>query len=361
MHLHRPIKQSGFTLIEIAVVMVIIGLLVGFGASLVRPLTERAKRVETTQTVNGAVEAIVGFTAAEGRLPQWGDDSVDATVDEFGEVATRRRDAVGKPLYYFFDPQLTQPGSVCGRKAVALTLCRDGTCSDRIANLAFAVVSGGIDFNPQTGIVTSGCPGGKICVGVYETGTPAVDDCTANGDCPNYPVGEDRLNRPEAYDDIVAYMTLNELKVKVACRGAPLKILNNELPPGSMASPYAAAVYAEGGIPFSSGGDFKWCLEIGNRDAADGVPGGLAVTPSFVRYPDDASPTFCVDQPESAWSACQADALTFSRGSGLTETGSFLMTVYVRDDSHVGNDPACQSTANQDNCAAKSFVLTINP
>jgi len=361
MYLYRPIKQSGFTLIEVAVVMVIIGLLVGFGASLVRPLTERAKRMETTETVKGAVEAIVGFAAAEGRLPQWGDDTVDGTVDEFCEVVTRRRDAVGKPLYYFFDPQLTQPGSVCGRRAADLTLCRNSACSDRIGNLAFVVASGAVDYNPQTGVVTGGCPGGQICIGVYDTGTPAIDNCTAAGDCPNYPAGVDRLNRPEAYDDIVGYLTLNELKAKVACRGAPLKILNNELPPGSMASPYAAVIYAEGGIPFSSGGDFKWCLEIGNRDAVDGLPGGLTAVPAFVRYPDDASPTFCSDRVESAWSAYQADELILSRGSGLTETGSFLMTVYVRDDSHAGNDPACNSSANRDNCVGKSFVLTINP
>ena len=71
--------------------------------------------------------------------------------------------------------------------------------------------------------------------------------------CPNYDSTVDRINRPEAYDDIVDYVTLGELRTKSGCQGAPLKILNNELPSGSMSSTYSATIYAEGGVPFSSG------------------------------------------------------------------------------------------------------------
>ena len=353
--------KNGFTIIEVAIVMVIVGLLVGFGATLVGPLTERSKRMATTEIIMGAVESIVGFASAEKRLPQWGDNAVDTTLDEFCEVVTKRKDSAGQPLYYFLDSRLTIPGSLCGRKTTALTVCRDSACSDRIPNIAFAVVSGAMDYNPQTGIVTTGCPAGQTCIGVYEPGTAGIDNCTNATNCPNFDGTIARLNRPEGYDDIVEYVTLGELRTKSGCQGAPLKILNNELPSGSMSSSYSAAIYAEGGVPFSSGGAYKWCVEIGNRSAAAGVPGGLTIAPGFVRYPDDASPTTCSDQAETAWSAYQADDLTFSRGSGLTESGSFLITVRVRDDSQTGNDPACNSAANQDNCSVKSFVLTVNP
>jgi hypothetical protein len=341
--------------------MVIIGLLVGFGATLVGPLTERSKRMATTEIIMGALESIVGFAAAEKRLPQWGDNTADTTLDEFCEVVSKRKDSASIPLYYFFDTRLTTSDSVCGRKTTALTVCRDIACSDRIPNIAFAVISGAMDYNPQTGIVTAGCPAGQTCIGVYEPGTANIDNCTSTTNCPNFDGAVARINRPEAYDDIVEYVTLNELRTKTDCQGPQLKVLNNELPPGSMSSPYSAMIYVVGGIPFSTGGDFKWCVEIGNRDASDGVPGGLAITPNFVRYPDDATPTFCSDQPETAWSSTQADDLTISRASALTETGSFLFTVFVRDDSHTGNDAACNSANNLDNCISKSFVLTINP
>jgi len=349
--------KKGFTIIEVAIVMVIIGLLVGFGATLVGPLTERSKRMATTEIIMGATESIVGFASAEKRLPQWGDNSVDSTLDEFCEIVTKKKDSATKPLYYFMDSRLSALDSLCGRKTTNITICRDAACTDRIPNIAFAVVSGAMDYNPQTGIVTAGCPSGQTCIGVYESGTASIDNCTNGTNCPNYDGSVARINRAEAYDDIVEYVTLGELRTKSGCQGAPLKILNNELPSGSMSSTYSATIYAEGGVPFSSGGKYRWCVEIGNRNS---IPGGLSITPGFVRYPDDTSPTRCSDQAETAWSSYQADELTIS-GSNPAESGSFLITVSVRDDSQTGNDPACDNAGNEDNCIRKSFVLTINP
>jgi len=154
---------------------------------------------------------------------------------------------------------------------------------------------------------------------------------------------------------------LGELRTNSGCQGAPLKLLNNELPSTSTGNAYLATIYAEGGVPFGAGGDYLWCVEIGNRNAIDGIPGGLAITPGFVRYPDDAAPSRCWDQTETAWSAFQANELTISGGPGLTESGSFLISVFVRDDNQAGNDPACNNAGNADNCSRKSFVLTINP
>jgi len=360
-------NHKGFTIIEVAIVMVIIGLLVGFGVALVRPLTERSNRMATTEIVQAAVESIVGFAATEKRLPQWGNNTADATLDEFCEVVTRRRDKAGKPLYYFFDNLLfsavpqAPPGLLCSRKTTNLTICRDLSCTDRIPNVAFAVVSGAMDYNPQTGVVTAGCPAGQTCIGVYEPGTGTLDNCTNGIDCPNYEAGVPRLNRPEVYDDIVAYVTLGELRTNSGCQGAPLKILNTELPSTNSGDAYLASVYAEGGVSFGAGGDYLWCVEIGNRNAIDGIPGGLVITPGFIRYPDDAAPSRCWDQVETAWSPFQADALTISGGPGLTESGSFLISVFVRDNNQTGNDPACNNAGNADNCSRKSFVLTINP
>ena len=327
--------------------MIIIGLLVGFGAALVGPLTERSKRMATTEMVQAAVESIVGFASSEKRLPQWGDNTVDTTLDEFCEVVTRRTDKAGKPLYYFFDNRLTAIDSICGRKTTNITVCRNAACTDRIPNVAFVVVSGALDYNPQTGIVTAGCPAGQTCIGVYEPGTGAIDNCTNGANCPNYDGAVARINRPEGYDDIVEYVTLGELRTKVGCQGAPLKILNNDLPSAKIGTFYSATIYAEGGVPFGAGGDYRWCVEIGNRSAGAGLPGGLTITPGFIRYPDDAAPTQCIDQAETAWSTFGGNTLTIT--DPPNETGTFLLTINVRDDNQTGNDPACNDTSNEDN------------
>lgn len=61
--------SNGFSLVEMAVVLVIIGLLLG---GLLMPLAtqmEQQKILETRKTIEAAKEALLGFAAANGRLP----------------------------------------------------------------------------------------------------------------------------------------------------------------------------------------------------------------------------------------------------------------------------------------------------
>ena len=96
--------RCGFTIIEMAIVMIIIGLLIGFGMTLVKPLTERSKRIESKETVKAANESIIGYAASNDRIPTWPDNIPDGMIDEFCEVVSRRNDAVSRPLYYFLTP-----------------------------------------------------------------------------------------------------------------------------------------------------------------------------------------------------------------------------------------------------------------
>lgn len=313
----RPPGHKGFTIIEVAMVLVIIGLIVGFGASLVGPLTMRAKRTESKETLKAAKESIIGFAAANGRLPVWGDNTSDATVDEFCEVITNRIDAFTQPLYYFptdANNQLQTAGAICGRKTVNLTVCRDPACASRVSNVAFVVATGSENVNPQIGIVTTGCPAGETCIGIYDAGEPAIDNCTTAANCPNYDAAVNRLNRAEEYDDIAEWVTLNELKVKTGCLGPPLRIVSNELPYGREGDPYSVTVYADGGVP-----PYTWSL----------------VTPP----------------PPAPGMIFTAGTATIS--GTPTTNGAYNINIQVCDN----NDPA----GTNDNCAVKSFVLTINP
>src|SRR5471032_91980 len=64
-----PARQRGFTLIEIAIVLVIVGLMIG---GLVTPLTmqiEQRKISETQKSLDEAKEALAGFALRNGYLP----------------------------------------------------------------------------------------------------------------------------------------------------------------------------------------------------------------------------------------------------------------------------------------------------
>ncbi len=98
-------KPSGFTLIEIAIVMVIIGLMVG---SLLEPLAaqrNRNKTEEARKQITTIYESLLGFAAAQGRLPC-------PTVPnnnglESGGGATNCQTAGGAPLQHGFIPANT--------------------------------------------------------------------------------------------------------------------------------------------------------------------------------------------------------------------------------------------------------------
>jgi prepilin-type N-terminal cleavage/methylation domain-containing protein len=69
-------NNRGFTLIEIAIVMVIIGVLAGGGVSLMGMLTKRKSRIETLEYLKDVQAAIISFADINGRLP-WADTSGD--------------------------------------------------------------------------------------------------------------------------------------------------------------------------------------------------------------------------------------------------------------------------------------------
>jgi len=316
-------KNQGLTLVEVAIVLVIFGLIIGLGTSLIGPLTKRAKITETRDIVNAAVESEKGFAAKNNRLP---------TNTEFPQAVRNPNDAWTKPLVYFVDSSLTTSSNnpsegICGRKTTNLIVCTDVNCNNQIPDVAFIVVSGGPNYNVQTGpSTTSPCPSGKTCYKVYPQDTPNVDD---------YP---NDFTRQEEYDDIVKWVTIDELRIKAGCQGAQLKILNNELPSGLVNSDYKATIYAEGGVPFQSGGKYKWCIQ-GN------LPSGLSSNPS-------PSSSDCSSLSEALWGQANELTINGSPTEEAIEQGTYPLTFFVRDNQ----DPS----GSNDNIAQKTLVLTIS-
>jgi len=215
-------EKKGFTLVEIAIVLVIIGLLLGVGANMIGPLTKRIKLNETRETINADVESVTGYAVSNMKIP------VDVTA--FQGIVKNPRDAWTKRIYYFFDPLLTVTGSICGSKTTNLTICRDAACTDTTPNVAFIAISGGDNYNPQTGVITpAGCLAGQTCIGIYDADTANTDNCTTTTNCPdtNFPSTEDRINRAtDRYDDVVKWVTLDELRTKTGCTGVTTTIPN---------------------------------------------------------------------------------------------------------------------------------------
>ncbi len=123
--------QAGFSLIELAIVLVIVGLLLGGGIVALEVSTERQQRAEQRGEMREIREALYGYAVSRGHLPcadtsnppdgveNRANDSCDSDADQgalpWSTLGIGRRDAWGHFLYYAVDLEYARrPDSVDG-------------------------------------------------------------------------------------------------------------------------------------------------------------------------------------------------------------------------------------------------------
>lgn len=189
-------KKKAFTLVEFAIILVLIGLLVGFGATLIGTLTKRTKYTESKEAVKKAASALKGYAIRCGCLPYLRPitEYNPYYADNFTNIiGVSGFDAQGRALLFRAPQELISSSpQVCN---CTIDLCNIQTTTFSIIdkgntkqNIAFMVVSGGLNFNIQTDLV------------IYHQGQNNIDD---------FPYD---FTRPEEYDDIVEYVSLFELQ-----------------------------------------------------------------------------------------------------------------------------------------------------
>ncbi|MDP3297023.1 MAG: putative Ig domain-containing protein [Thermodesulfovibrionia bacterium] len=219
-------EGAGFTLIEIAIVLVILGLLVTLGASMIGPLTKRAKLNETREAVKSAKEAVIGYVVKNGYLPA-----------DLKTAGARELDAGGNQLVFYraveFD---TSPEDACG--VISTTLggqpfevreCTDDSCSAPLtkSDIGFIVFSKGSDANE------AGTDPGKDGLPPFYV---RIQDSA-------YPDGAVTYN----YDDVVQYSSLDEIRSLRGCSQTLAIISSSILTDGEEDSFYSYEMKATGG------------------------------------------------------------------------------------------------------------------
>ncbi len=236
-------KERGLTLVELAIVLIVLGILLGIGAGIIGTLIKRVKFNESREIVSAAVEGIVGFATSSGRLP---------TDAELSSAVRTLKDSYGKDLAYVYDQDLTasSPYGLCGLTSTNITvrICQDSGCStvtQTINNVAFIVISGNGNYNNQT----SGTQGvnSPTTIDVFEYGVN-VDNYAGD------------LNRVEPYDDIVKWVTLHEIQTAQGCEALTITSPST-LPSAVEDEPYSYQLQAKGGRP-----PYTWSLDSSNPD-----------------------------------------------------------------------------------------------
>ncbi|MEZ0329392.1 MAG: Ig domain-containing protein [Dissulfuribacterales bacterium] len=221
-------RSNGFTLIEMAIVLVILGLLLGLGASLIGPLTKRAKLIENRETVKTIYEAIRGYAAQNKQLP--------ATLAALGVKTT---DAFGNSIDYY----LWTGNNLCTGTGTYLTV-NDSSSGTLITknNVAFILIAMGENRCNQTGKTTP--------FNILPQGQQINP-----GTCP---AGDD-------YDDIVMYSDIDTLREQI-CN--TFRITTDSLPSGMEEQAYSTTVLqaTDGTLPYT------WTVTSGS------LPSGLTLS-----------------------------------------------------------------------------------
>lgn len=227
--------QRGFSLVELAIVLVVVGLMIG---GLLAPLSaqlEQRRVSETQRVLDDTREALIGFALRNGYLPCPAVSAQNGLEDRSGATCTQgkrqgfvpwatlglqRSDAWGRMLRYSVTPAFSDSQLLFG-----LGTRRDITIGTRDAagNL---VAASGIGDIPAV-IMSHGRNGFGA---VSETGVPNAAEVTGNAD--------ERANAGEAgiafvsrthgdarspggeYDDLVTWVSPNILYSRMVAAGA---------------------------------------------------------------------------------------------------------------------------------------------
>lgn len=275
-------NRKAFTLVELSIVILLIGMLLAGGSSGMQWLTKLTQNIESEDIIKANKDAVISFGTNSKVLP-------DGT--QILTLGNQNSDTWGNDVSYYYDANLTLSNNICNKQTTSLSVikCPDLTCAtptQTINNVAFILVSDGYNNISQTTLLT--------------------------GDLKVYDNSVEVGGNP--YDDLVSWMTIDELRVKSSCNRERLLILNNELPYGYTGSTYITEIYAQGGI---------------------------AYTPDLLEWSYSFSPALtCTDNLVSN----QASSLELTCLNPAADT--HLMSVTVSD--------------NDSNSFTKEFVLTIN-
>ncbi|TCK60615.1 type II secretion system protein [Seleniivibrio woodruffii] len=313
-------NERGFSLFEMAIVLVIFGLVLASASSVLTLFVNRGGSEKTRQMMEANKNALVSYVQANYELP---------TTDEFSGSVTYPTDGYNINLYYYVDPILDKSmstweldslspeiNSVCGASYTntQVIICTTAACDNTdtnkttVENVAFVMASGGDNKNLQTADVSG-------VVKVYPQGSVIDANTTVT-------------NRAEGYDDIVDWISLNELRSKVGCDGEYIKFTSQMMPAVKKSTSYSYNFYVEGGIPFngtSNQAEYEW--RFTDTDAL-----GFSVTR---RDYNDSQIGTALDGGSSSW--VQGHHLKISGNSALGKS-QYRIKIDVRDKAQKAKD-----------------------
>lgn len=311
MNKNRQRQRNGFTLVEVAIVIVFMGIFITFASSMLKGIAlsskSRAAR-EKLATVSDLVQASAVNPVNNRAIP--------LSTDLF-------ESATGAPVDYWnksyaFYPYTPEPGAVldiCRRSSTDLAVCLQGDCVNKvIRDVAYVLVSG-----------AEKCAGACTATNLpIQIKPPFVTTVNLGGPCTGrrcIPLNEISTT----FDDLYKYVTLLELKKTVGCVEADsrLRILNMELPYAREGVSYTTVIQADGGAALTSANKYNWC-----RNATS--PSDLVYSPDVICPLSTAAPSLSVSSASPTVDGTRPPiTITVKDANNITVDKSFVLTVVI--------------------------------
>ena len=212
--------QQGSTLLEMAVVMVVLGLILG---GILMPLStqmEKQNRDETQNILGEIQEALIGYAMANGRLP-CPDTDGDGIIDMAGtctnvqgtipwvDLGVGKNDALGRPFTYRVTGSFADDtdGTGCGTATVGVSF---ELCSVADINILDAAAG-----NP----VANQIPAIVIAHGKNWAITTSADESENTDTNTTFVDRRPSMKAPPTFDDQVIWISPNVLKSRLVSAG----------------------------------------------------------------------------------------------------------------------------------------------
>jgi len=387
--------ERGFSLVELSIVLIVLGIIISIGFKLLPNLVSRAEATKNTAALQRAQDALIGYAATHHRLPCPDDNNPPDGIGNPGTGPNTCAVAVGYLPYL-------QLGLTNGQDAYKRVL-RYGVTTDYTtastrgndgnADLAYAWGSSADLCQAITNAsnYARDYPTNTDHVYVYRTATTPAPLVTAadhqafvlasagyadkNGDGDFFdgansgavlfrPGQKQRFESPATppranYDDQVVAESFNKLSGELNCSSAlqqnALTFVTTQLHNGTQSQAYQAEIQAEGGMPGASPNQYLWCVDTTGLSGSD-----LTVTTSGTSALVYTSGT-CAKDSESKWTS--ADAIQVTTGTSTLAAGAanYSVKVFVRDFNDLNAASLTTGTPlDHDNWTSKTFSITVN-
>ncbi|MCX7823429.1 MAG: putative Ig domain-containing protein [Syntrophobacterales bacterium] len=231
----------GFTLIEIAIALVIVGILIGSGVSLVAFLTKRAKFSENKERLKEAYESVLAYAVQRNTLPS-----------SIADAGGPSRDVYGNEFLYVSVANWVGK-DICTTDPLMLLTVNNISEGVSSSEVAFIIISRGENYCNQTGLNSP--------FSIYPRGASG-NCCSPHPPVPPCPASNE-------YDDLVIYIDKGKLRQRVC---DAFKIVTEVLPTGEEYKEYPRVTFeAANGTPL-----YTWSISSGR------LPNGIELTPSGV-------------------------------------------------------------------------------